>query len=320
MNYTDDGYAAMLLTMALSPDREEYAKPLGVPEFRQLEALTRKSELRRIGALLNVDISGLMIYLGLPEAEAYRVYTLLHRSVQLTYALEGFLRQGIDVVTCCDDDYPDRVRRRLGDAAPAFFYRCGSIDLLEKPMVAIMGLSGVRTTEVVRSAIEALVRGAAEYGYAVATCGELGASKIAARFAEQYDCPLIDVLGGGMAAQIDDESTAIRIAGERCAVLSTEHPEAMQTGVHAAMRNRLLLALSEAAFVFNTDARQRVPEAIQNRYCDWIYAWQGGEGCGELVRRGAIPLGDLAKLDFAEMSRRWRNSGAEQLNMFDLLG
>ena len=320
MNYTDDGYATMLLTMALSPDREEYAKPLGVQEFRQLEALTRKSELRRIGALLNLDISGLMIYLGLPESEAYRAYTLLHRSVQLTYALEGFLRRGIDVVTCCDAEYPDRVRRRLGDAAPAFYYRCGNAGLLEMPVVAIMGISGVRTTDEVRSAIEALVSGAAERGYAVATCGELGVSKIAAHFAAQYECPMIDVLGGGMAALLDDEPTAIRIAGEQYAVLSTEHPEAMQTGVHAAMRNRLLLALSEAAFVFNTDARQRVAEAIQNRYCDWIYAWQGGEGCGELVRRGAIPLGGLSGIDLAEMSRRWKDSGAEQLNMFDLLG
>ena len=37
MKHNDDAYAAMLLTMALSPNKEEYARPLSVQEFRQLE-------------------------------------------------------------------------------------------------------------------------------------------------------------------------------------------------------------------------------------------------------------------------------------------
>ena len=44
MNYTDDGYAAMLLTMALSPDREEYARPLSTQEYRALAGAARSGE------------------------------------------------------------------------------------------------------------------------------------------------------------------------------------------------------------------------------------------------------------------------------------
>ena len=37
MNYSDDAFVAMLLSMALSPNREEYARPYGTLELKRLE-------------------------------------------------------------------------------------------------------------------------------------------------------------------------------------------------------------------------------------------------------------------------------------------
>ena len=124
MGHTDDAYAAMLLTMALSPNKEEYVRPLGVQEFRRFEAIVRGSRFHAIGGLLDLDISGLMMYLGLSEEESYRAFTLMHRGVQMSYALEGLAAQGIDVVTQYDADYPRRLEDKLKDAAPPFLYRC----------------------------------------------------------------------------------------------------------------------------------------------------------------------------------------------------
>ena len=64
MNHSENAYAAMLLTMALSPNKEEYARPLSTPEFRHVEALARGSGFGSIGALLDVDISGLVMLLA----------------------------------------------------------------------------------------------------------------------------------------------------------------------------------------------------------------------------------------------------------------
>ena len=108
MKHNDDAYAAMLLTMALSPNKEEYARPCSVQEFRGLEDAARASRYHSIGRLLDVDISGLTMHVGLSEEEAYRTYTLLHRSVQLSYALEGYMVEGLDVVTQYDAEYPRR--------------------------------------------------------------------------------------------------------------------------------------------------------------------------------------------------------------------
>ena len=320
MGHTDDAYAAMLLTMALSPNKEEYARPLSTAEFRRLEAAARESGRGGLGKLLETDISGLMIYLGLAEDEAYRAYTLMHRSVQLTYALEGFAAEGIEVVTQYDAEYPERLKLKLGAGAPPAFYRCGDVSLAGRPAVALIGISGVRTTPEARQAIDTLVRGAIDRGYGVITGGEPGVSRMAAGLVAQMGGSLIDILGGGMKEHLKDEGIA-RLVGEgRALVLSLEHPEAMFTVSHAIARNRLVFALADAAFVFNTDGRRGEMDALQNRVCDWIYAWEGCAANGPLIARGAVPFGALTDAEVADMSRHWSSSRSQQLNMFDLLG
>lgn len=318
MNYSDDAFAAMLLTMALSPNREEYARPYGVQEFRKLESAVRSSGLHHLGRLLNLDISGIMMNIGVSEEEAYRIFTLLNRGVQLTYGLENFLQQGVDVVTVYDAAYPRRILRKMGDSAPPFFYRCGNPDLLKGPAIAIMGISGVKTTGEVRDGVEMLVRGAARLGYAVLTGGELGVSRVAAGMVAEHGGTLVDILGGGMQEHVHDEAVSRLIDANRAAVISLEHPEAMFTVSHAIARNKLLFSLADAAFIFNTDGRRGETDALHNRYCDWIYAWTGYPGNQTLIARGATPLSDFRGLDFDEMCRHWNSSQAEQINMFDL--
>ena len=319
MGHTDDAYAAMLLTMALSPNKEEYARPLSTAEFRRFEAAARESTFRGIGKLLDMDISGLMIYLGLAEEEAYRAFTLLHRGVQLSYALEGYAAEGIEVVTQYDEGYPERLRRKLGAGAPPTFYRCGNGDLLGRPNLAIVGISGVRTTPEARSAIETLVRGALDKGYGILTGGEPGVSRMAAGLVGQLGGTLVDILGGGMREHLKDDGIAQLVGEGRAAVLSLEHPDAMFTVSHAIARNRLLFSLADAAFVFNTDGRRGELDALQNRTCDWIYAWEPFAGNKPLIARGAVPFAGITDSEIDAMSRHWSSSRSQQINMFDLL-
>ena len=317
--YSDNAYAAMLLTMALSPGKEEYARPYSVQEFRQLEETVRASELKSMGRLLSLDISGLMIYLGLSQEESYRAYTLLNRTVQLTHTLDRFAGEGIEAVTIYDGEYPQRVRSKLGAFAPPFYYRCGSAQLLSRPTIAVIGISGVRTTPEVRQAIEALSRYAAAHGVNMVTGGELGVSRVTAGLTGQCGGTLVDVLGGDMLSHIHLDGIAELIAQGRATVLSLEHPEAMFTVSHAIARSKLLFALSDAAFVFSTDGRRGEADALQNRVCDWIYAWEGGVGNDALIAKGASPLKALSEQKLEELGRHWASSRSEQLSLFDLL-
>ena len=319
MNFSDDAFVTMLLSVALSPNREEYARPLSTPELKRLEDRVRGSGLHRLGRLMNVDISGLMVQLGISEEEAYRVYTLLNRGVQLSYALETYQRQGIDLITRCDDKYPQRPRRRRADAAPPVFYCSGNEALLHKPLLAIVGISGVKTSPEVREAVEFLVRGAVQRGYAILTGGERGVSRVAQGVASQCGGTLVEVLGGGMLEHIQEEGAADLLAEGQAAVISMEHPEALFTVSHAIARNKLLFSMAEAAFVFNTDGKRGEQDALRSRYCDWIYAWTGCAANHGLIARGAIPVTDIPSLNLDELSRHWKGGESEQLNIFDML-
>ena len=319
MNYTNDAYVTMLLTMALSPNREEYARPLSTQELKQLEERVRAGGLHHIGRLMNIDIGGLMLQLDISEEEAYRIYTLLNRSVQLSYTIENHLRQGVEVITCYDDEYPQRIKRRMEDAAPPVFYRCGNQELLQGPMLAIVGISGVKTTPEVRDCVETLVRNAVRLGYTILTGGELGVSRVAMNMTAEYGGTLVEVLGGDMMSHIHEDGIAELLATQRAAVVSLEHPEALFTVSHAIARNKFIFSLAEAAFVFNTDGKRGELDAIRNRYCDWIYAWTGYANNQTLLMRGAIPAGNITEMDFGDLSRHWRDSESEQLNIFDML-
>ena len=320
MNFSDDAFVTMLLSVALSPNREEYARPLSTQELARLEARVRESPLRRLGRLKEAgDISGLMVQLDISEEEAYRIYTLLNRGVQLSYALENCQREGIDLVTRCDADYPRRPIKRMGEAAPPVFYRMGNEALLHKPMLAIVGISGVKTSPEVRDAIEFLVRGAARLGFAVLTGGERGVSRVALNAVEQCGGTLVEVLGGGMRERATEEDVAALLAEGQAALVSLEHPDALFTVTHAIARNKLLFSLADAAFVFNTDGKRGELDAIRSRYCDWIYAWTGCPANHNLIARGAIPVSDVPRLKLDELSRHWRGGEAEQLNFFDMM-
>lgn len=319
MAYTGDAYATMLLTMVLSPNREEYARPYSTQEFAKLEQRVRESEFHGVGELVGVDISGLMLRLGVSEEEGYRIFTLLNRGVQLGYAVENFMMRNVGIVTLYNDDYPDRLKKKMRSSAPPFLYRVGNSELIGKPAIAIMGISGVKTTPEVRDGVVSIVRSAAKLGYTIMTGGELGVSRVAAGAVLEYGGTMIDVLGGGLFEHLEYEPIAKLMEKGRMALLSLEHPEAMFTVSHAIARNKVILALSDAAFICNTDNKRGEADALHNRYCDWIYAWSGYPANGTLVSRGATPIADLRTINLREMSKHWRSSQSEQLDMFDLL-
>ena len=316
--YNDDAFATMLLTIPLSADRAEYARPLNTAEYVRMLARVKASAVGRLGALLRVDISGLMMLLGVSEEEAYRLYTLLHRGVQLTYAMEGFMEKGVRIITCFDEDYPPQFRARMGSAAPPALFFAGERALLDRPAVAVVGLSGVKTTPEVRRSVEGLVRGACAQGYAIVTGGELGVSRVAATMAAELGGALIDVPAGGLLSHIEEEPMRGLIAEGRMAALSLEHPQALPTVPHAIARGKLVFALARAAFVFNTDGKRGETDALKRGLCDWVYAYTGYPGNRALVTRGAQPFRELDAAEFRRLSAHWKTAYSQQLNMFDM--
>ena len=320
MPFNSDGYAATLLTIALSPNREEYVRPLSNQEYSRIEERVRESAAyRTVGDMLTEDISGLMLRLQISEEEAYRIYSLLNRGVHFSFAVEKMAMHATNIISRFDPNYPRRLLARMHEAAPVFFYQIGNASLIGKPALAILGITGVKTTPQAREGVEYVVREVTKRGWTIITGGELGLSHVAANAVLECGGNLIDVLGGGLYEHAESAVIAQLLEENRCTLISLEHPEAMFTVTHAIARNKVIFSLADAAIVMNTDNKRGEIDAIQNHYCDWIYAWTGANSTAALINRGATPVSDLQDLNFDELVRHWKASEAEQISMFDIL-
>lgn len=318
-SYSDDSYAAMLLTLSLAPNKDEYARPLLTREYRDLVNIVRSAGMPRIGCLIGKDISALMSLLELPEEEAYRIFVLLSRSVVLSYSLEGFWKSGINIITEFEDDYPVRLKSRAGLFAPPVLFVFGDANELAKPAIGITGISGVATTPKMRSAVDAIERFARESGYRIMTGGEHGVSRAVENSVLNGKSRIISALAGGLTAHLSREEIQKLSASGRLTAVSSVHPGTEPELPQFILRNRLLFSLCEAVFVFTTDNRRGEADAIRSRLCDNVYAYSAYEPNLTLIRKGAAPFDDLGYEAITSMSGHWPESRSEQLSLFDLI-
>ena len=167
MHHNDDSFAAMLLTLTLTPDKDEIVRPLNTVEFSRLAARAETPDGSGIGRLIGMDMSGVVDALDCSEDEAYRICMLLNRAMPLSYSLEKFSNDGIDILTRYNKEYPTQFTEKLGHSAPAAFYMCGSPLAFGYPLVAIMGVSGMKLPVNAEEQVRALVRQARDNGYGV---------------------------------------------------------------------------------------------------------------------------------------------------------
>ena len=199
------------------------------------------------------------------------------------------MEKGVRIVTCFDEEYPPHFRARMGTAAPPALFFAGERALLDRPAVAVVGVSGVKTTPEVRQSIEGIVRGACELGYSVVTGGELGVSRVAASLVAELGVHAHRRARGGLLGHIGEEPMRGLIAEGRMAALSLEHPEALPTVPHAIARGQARILPGARAFIFNTDGKRGEADAIKRGLCDWVYAYTGYPATGPWCRAARSP-------------------------------
>lgn len=315
MQHKDDAFTAMLLTLPLTADKEELVRPLTSAEFLTLQKRVEASPLKTIGALIGMDISAIMEQLEMPEQEAYRICMLLSRTMPLSYAMERYYEKDIDILTLMDDEYPLRLAEKLDTDAPTAMYVSGNLELLQKPLIGILGISGVKMEKSVQEGLRTLVRSIAQEGFGIITSGEPGACRVAE--AEAFECgaSVVSVLAGDLMKKKDEEMYENAVRDGKALMISLVHPDAPYTNVHAAARNRVVYAMSLAAFIVTTDAKRGESDALRRKLCDWLYAFDTPAPLGNriVIQRGALPVRDIEQMDFAKYAQNWRMACAEQL-------
>jgi len=242
--------AILLLTAPLIVGRASRSSELLKPaEYSRLARQLR--ELGRQPAdLLDTDSGGLYRACATVVPEA-RLGHLLGRGMLLTQAVEQWQKRAIWVISRADADYPQRLKSRLQDKAPAVLYGCGN-----KALLADGGLAVVGSRHVDEALVEytlAIGELASRAGKTVVSGGAKGIDQAAMRGALENGGCAIGILADGLEHAAMNRDHRALLLDERLVLVSPFDPRAGFNTGNAMQRNKFIYALADAALVVNSD-------------------------------------------------------------------
>jgi predicted Rossmann fold nucleotide-binding protein DprA/Smf involved in DNA uptake len=266
------------------------AKPLPASEYWPL--------LRRVddpATLLGASVAEVAARLDGDTALAKRIVTLLDAGTALSLKLDALTEQGITTITNFDDDYPPRLRERLGDAAPPLLFCAGHAELLAARSIGVVGSREVSKEG--GEVAEALAREIAKDGVVLTTGGSRGVDQLAMRAALDAGGRVVGVLADPLTRALRPPDTRRHVIKGHLALCTPFPPDAAYTAANAMARNKIVYALNDTTIVVAVDEGADstwtgATEALEHRY-GAVRVWTGA-GAGPdneaLVSLGAQPI------------------------------
>jgi predicted Rossmann fold nucleotide-binding protein DprA/Smf involved in DNA uptake len=233
------------------------------------------------------------------ELDPARLEQLLSRGAAVAFAAERWTNKGVWISSSVDNEYPRRLRDRLGRRTPPIIYGFGDQQLLAGGSLAVVGSRQADkaalkfTTEVSRRA--------AQEGLTIISGGARGVDRTAMLAALEAGGKVVGVLADSLLKTAVKPEFREAILAKRLALISPYYPEAGFSTGNAMGRNRLIYALSDFALIVNAEfekggtwagateelkAERRVPVFVR-------ISPKAAPGNSELLKRGAIPFPNL---------------------------
>jgi len=273
LNAREAGF--LLLTSQLgNPERN----PLTVAQFRILASRVRgsvKPECDR--DLLEGDLTAL----GYSREMARRILDLLGDRQLLEYYMSRGKRCGCIPLTRAGDQYPQQVRKRLGDDSPGCLWAKGDVSILQSPCVALVG-SRELGEDNRRFAEQAGIQ-AAKQGFALVSGNARGADKTAQEACLQSGGKVICVVADSLEKHRQRDSVLY---------LSEDGFNNPFSSQRALSRNRIIHSLGEMTFVAQSSLYSggTWSGTVRNLKAQWsnVFCYRdGSEAALELERMGA---------------------------------
>ena len=291
----DDAFATMLLTLRLSQDN--VVAPLTPREFHKVN--------KRIvypGRLLGLSVDDVVRELGVGEAYAYRLVSLLSRMVPLSLLLEECQASGLEVIALCEEAYPMRLWTRLGQEAPPVLFACGDLELLKTRGAAAMGVSARRDFTGDAAEFAHLAR---ENNVTVYTDGSAGLGEACWQAAAREGGKVISFLAEPLLDRAYQPGFAEMIASGNALALSAREPQAGFDRERARERGLCLCGLTDFAALYCLERTEgplwdaaSTALAVKSMPKLHVRGENALEGNTALISKGAIPFHATAELPF----------------------
>ena len=305
MMYTapsDNTKAILLLTAPLvAGGGRSGAKPLTPREYNRVAQRIREIE-REPADLLGPDAKR-----SLRDLESLvdrgRLEALLDQGFALSQALEHWQARSIWVVSRADAEYPKRLKKRLGQVAPALFYGCGSPALWDRGGLAVVGSRSVEDPTLQYT--ETVGQLAAEASCTVISGGARGVDRAAMNGALEAGGSTVGVLPNNLDRAALNRGHREPLMDERLTLVSPFDPATRFFAGNAMGRNKLIYLLADAALVVAAEYGKGgtwsgASEQLEKYKAVSIYVARTGQasrGLRGLAEKGAMPWPEPANRD-----------------------
>ena len=233
-----------------------------------------------------------LLALGYDRTMAGRILALLEDESQLAWYLSRGKRSGCTPVTRVSEEYPDRLRLRMGLDAPGCLWAKGDLNLLTKPAIALVGSRELEEKN--RQFAEEAGRQAALQGYVLVSGNAKGADREA-----QEAC----LEAGGQVISVVADELAEKHLIPNVLWLSEDGFDQAFSAQRALSRNRVIHCMGQVTLVAQCSLGKggTWDGCMKNLHHDYSPVCcfdDGSQGVEELVQRGAtaVTLEDLQDL------------------------
>lgn len=312
MTVGDASLAALLLTNRIV---DVGVKPLSAGEFWALVAV-----LDDPAVLVGMPAADIAATTAIALGDAERCAALLAAGTAFAFERERLEQEGVRLMSALDDAFPQRLRRRLGDACPSFLLVGGPPEALHLRAIGVVG--SATATPAALEVATSTARVAAAGGVALVS-GLASAVDQTALAAADGGVRVVGVPAEGIRAAARSPEVRRRAHGGGLCLASPYAPGARATAATATGRDKILHALADVTFVVCADAGSGTTwhgarEAIRHGF-GRVAVWTGdgaGPGNAGLVELGGVPVsevGDLLAIDAVEDAP----TPADQPSLFD---
>lgn len=282
-----DSLTLLLLCSQLGSG-EDSVKPLTLREWNPIARKLQAAALRPAD-LHQRSEDDLRRKFDLDSELAARIAQLLSRGLQ--EELNRLKSLGIFALTRADQDYPEKYRQRLKDAAPAVLFYAGEKALLGQPGIAVVGSRHL--DEAGQECARFVGNACGLSGQVLYSGGAKGVDTLSMESALEARGTAVSVLADSLEKQARARKEAVK-RGDLCLV--TPYSPNAGFSVGAAMgRNRLIYTLADYAIVVASDAETGgtwagATEALKN---GWVPVFalehaQMPDGNRLLLQKGAL--------------------------------
>lgn len=231
--------------------------------------------------------------LDMPSDDTDRVKRLLDRNASLSFDLGQYSNMGIETVTRADAEYPQKLKKKLGNACPPIFYYAGDLSLLDRNYIGYVGARTVTAEDI--DFTKNAVRKTTSLGYGVVSGGAKGIDTVSGTEALLNGSFAVEYLSDSLMKKLKNSDTVRNIQNASLLLLSVSKPDAGFNVGFAMMRNRYIYAQSEATVIVRSDLNKGgtwtgATENLKNNWCPtlcWEHDYPGNKA---LIEKGATPI------------------------------